>query len=444
MFYQVITYTLIYLQIDRVTDNQFVRLVSIVFILLMAINNYSRTSAVFNYSKLRTPFMLFVLMIILSLLITSSPVSNLQNIIYSISIFLTDTFFIVTSIAYLLYKKKFDGIDVITYTSLYPLGLFVGLNLLLWVLGVKVTNEVVIENTTGAVMLSAIGIHMDRVIFPLSGGGLNTYGDLVGALLMIAIVVSIFRFRLINLLIFAITLISILLVDNRSFLVNAVLASLGVYFLSKRKSFKYLKNLPILLIIGPFLLLLYLPVLYASVSSSILRPEETTDTLLRVIVWTKSVLYLSDFKIMHIFGYGEYGHYASGVSKQWAFLFKDWKSPDYVGPHSTLFSIIFDYGYIGVLIYFVVIRGAIKDSIIIWKANADQVLPVCVVGFWAYYLISGCTEALNGFYSPSFIFVFEIMILLPEIFKLSLNQAAADDDDDEQEEIEKYKFNTSI
>ncbi|HEX8023208.1 hypothetical protein [Mucilaginibacter sp.] len=417
MIFQIIGFALIYLQIGRITDNQAVRLVAIIYILTIAINNFLKSSGCYPYHKIRKIYFLFILMIVIALVRSSAPVSTVINVIYEVSLFVSCSFFILTSYVYLIFKRKMDTRSLLTYTLLYPLAIFAGLNMLTWILGIKVSNYLVVEDTSTAVMLSAVGINMKRVIFPLAGGGLNTYGDLLGALLLIAIVISFYKVRFINICIILLTLASIILVDNRSFLLNALMSSIGIYFLNKTIFFKYTKNLPVLLVLSPFILLIYLPIIYASLSSSLLRSDETTDTLLRVIIWTKATFEFSDFKLMHLIGYGEYGHYGSGVSKQWAYLFKAWTQPNFIGPHNTLFSIIFDYGYIGVLLYIILIRKSILDVLAIRKIQGDKILPIFVIAFWSYYLISGSTETLNGFYSPGMMYLFLSMVFVSDFLR---------------------------
>ena len=315
-----------------------------------------------------------------------------------------------------------DWKKITLYTTVYPLGFFVGLNLLFWVMGVKFADNAVIENTTSAVMIGSLfGIHMNRVIFPLAGGGLNTYGDVCGVLLLFAIGASIYKFRLINIVIVAIAIASLILVDDRSFLFNAVAASFGVYYVSKTKFLKYSTWAPLLIIILPFFLLNFLPVLYDSVSNLMLRKDESSDSLIRVFIWGKCATFLSDFNPMQLIGYGEFGHYASGASKNWSYYFKDWKAPDFVSPHNSLFSTIFDYGYLGLILYILVIRNSIVNVLHKQQTEGDRFLAFFVISFWMYYIVSGATETVNGFYSPGMIYLFETVTLISALDKFRIN-----------------------
>ncbi|RWY48109.1 O-antigen ligase family protein [Mucilaginibacter gilvus] len=411
MIFRIIGFTLIYLQIERVTDNQVVRFLTIAFILGIAVNDYRKTKHLFPYSAVDKTLVVFVLITVVSLLRTASPVSTTINVIYSVAVYLTYSFFILTSYVYLVSSRSLDWKKVVAYTMFYPLAIFVSLNLLLWSLGIKISSFVVIENTTEAVMLSKFGIHIQRVIFPLSGGGLNTYGDIVGALLLVVLVMTIQKLKLINILVIFIALASILLVDDRSFLFNAIVGSFIMYYISKTRLFKYSKIMPVYLIAAPFLLLYLLPIIYTSVSSSLLRTDEK-ESLARVLVWTKSTEVLSDFRWMDVIGYGEYGHYSSGASKLWAYFFKDWARPNYISPHNTFFSTVYDIGYIGVIVTFMLIRKSIIYAIRLWKMGGEMFLPLLIVGFWCYYLLSSATETLNGFYSPGMIYLFQSVLII--------------------------------
>jgi hypothetical protein len=419
MIYQIIGFFLVYVQIDRITDNQIIRFASIVYMLLLSINALNKTVSKFPYSKITFLFYLFVTMNVIAMFRSSGPVATPQNIAYEIVSYLVNTIFIVSTTIQLSFRFKIHSWKILMITFFYPIGIYVSLNLLFWVLGIKITNFQVVEEIGKAVMLSSLGIDMDRVIFPLSGGGLNTYSDFLGAFLVFCLALMAHKkIKFIYLLMVGLTVVSMLMVDSRSFLINAALATIAIYFLIKSRFSNYLKYAPIILIISPFFLLAYLPIIYKSLSAGVLRSTESSDSVDRVIIWGKSALELTNFKIEHIFGFGEYGHFGSKVSKQWAYLFTEWANPDYASPHNTFFSIVFDYGYLGVVLYFLVIQNSIKSALQIYKAGYT-LIAASVLAFWMYYLVSGATETLDGLYSPGVIYLFQAALIISEVYKIS-------------------------
>lgn len=420
MINQIIGFFLIYLQIGKVTDNQAIRFILLLYLFFNAAKNYSKSKRKFDYSKINKIVPLFILMICIGILRSSGIAATAQNIFYSLFAYIIYTYFSITTIVKIVFVENSNAFSILLKTIIYPMGLLVIVNFSLWLANIRFTELQVVEEGGKAVMLSSLGIDMDRVFFPLSGGGLNTFSDLLGAFLVFCITILIYKklaFKF--LLITFVTLATMLMIDSRSFLINAVIAVIIVFALGKFRKLNILKFSPIILIISPFFLLTYLPIFYKSLAINFLRDTESKDSSDRLIIWGKTIIEISNFKIQHIFGYGEFGHFASGASKQWAYLFSSWTNPDYVGSHNTFFSIVFDYGYIGVIIYFLLILRSIKSALVIW-ANDQKIFATAILAFWVYYLFSGATETLSGEYSPGMLYIFQSTLIACEIYRIYL------------------------
>ena len=102
---------------------------------------------------------------------------------------------------------------------------------------------------------------------------------------------------------------------------------------------------------------------------------------------------------MHIFGYGIYGHYKSGASTLWSNFFTSFEdASELVHPHNTALSVLFDYGYFGLIVLYGVllkIAGLIKRQ---FKSEENYEKSCVLAGFFNVFLPDIRYRVLFGFY----------------------------------------------
>ena len=115
---------------------------------------------------------------------------------------------------------------------------------------------------------------------------------------------------------------------------------------------------------------------------------------------------------MHIFGYGDFGHYITGASKLWAHIFGSWDEERALltTPHSTFYSILYDYGYFGLFVYILFQLKLVNEINKIWFYNKK--MGVIFINFLLYWNLVGITETVHGFYIPIVFYFFTLISLI--------------------------------
>jgi hypothetical protein len=274
-------------------------------------------------------------------------------------------------------------------------------------------------NLGKSVSLAFFGIDKDRANFPFTPG-FNSYGVISGVVFLFSLLGVSFdkqnRKKLI--LGLAVSALSLLLVDTRS----VILFSFLLFFIYLYKSYfsktpKLFWLIPLIGIIGPFLVSIIILFFSDIIDFSSLQrsKEDLTSFNGRNFIWFQSTLEFISFKVTHIFGYGDYGHYKSGVSEKWAYIFGNFgDKASFTSPHSFLLSVLFDYGYIGLFFYLYYqykILILIKNN---WFKNLK--LNILLVNFIFYWNLIGITETTHGFYNTVFLYIYLLIGLFT--FKL--------------------------
>lgn len=296
----------------------------------------------------------------------------------------------------------------------FPLLGLVGINLLGHVLGFQSASTEDL-NLGEAVFLSRLGISLERVSFPFSTG-FNTYSSIVGILLTMSLFgLSVLKkYRKWMILGVFMSVITLLLSDTRSALLYPFLLYFTyLLFFRDRQRPKVTWLVPFILIAGPLVMLSVLSIIATIPQLEFLaRSNEDFATVnSRSIIWLFSSREFLNFKLIHIIGYGEYGHYASGASAFWNDIFGQWgKKSDLITPHSTFYSILFDYGYLGlaIIIFFEtrLLRALRQD----WDSQPEfSLLSLAILTYWNLVSI---TETCFGFYTPNILAILVILALL--------------------------------
>jgi hypothetical protein len=350
-------------------------------------------------------YLLFILVIIIVVgILTSKRLdTSLEFRILKVVTFFS---FFVAYISTIFNKAKKGGLlKIFVFYFYIPVSIYVSLNLLFFFLGLQdVSHEI-----GNAVILSYFGLEIQRVQFVLALG-INGYGALVGVVFNISLlgVWVIRRYNKIFLVGLFLSLITLLLTDSRGPILYSILIFLVIRIVYVRvKRPKLLWLIPLIGFLGPILMLTTLSLLaQTSYGAALSRGSEDLATgNSRSIIWTIAGSEFLDFKPEHhIFGYGEFGQYAAGLSQQWAYVFGDVEGVEYMHPHNTFLSIALDYGYFGLSVFTILQFSVIR--IIKKNWNSNRFVSSVLLGNILYFNLVGIGESMFGFYYRSVIYVF--------------------------------------
>ena len=302
-----------------------------------------------------------------------------------------------------------NNFNKILSTTLMPFVIICILNVVLWLVNFK-PPKMEEAFTSQAVLVSIFGINLDRASFPF-GFGINNYSMLTGSLFIISIIalVKLNKNKLLYAISVAFSAISLILIDTRATIISAILLIIFLLFIRKTSKIKFIKFLPYITIVGPLLYVSIIPLLASlDLSSLLVRDnEDMSNGNSRFLIWGIAVQELSNFKLEHLIGYGEYGHYESGASKMWSDIFSVVEKSEIKSPHNTVLSIIFDYGYFGLILYIYFWRDIVNRIKIIW--NSNQEIALIFIGFYCYNIIVSISEASFGMYAAQFNYLFFII-----------------------------------
>ncbi|MCG2592024.1 O-antigen ligase family protein [Ramlibacter sp. XY19] len=297
---------------------------------------------------------------------------------------------IVTAIAALELYRGRANVDVDPFKlTLKLLGLYTGLNLALWALGMRNANYVATTEQP-AQMLAYLGIAMNRVQLPLAWG-VNNAGVIASATLTAGLI-KFYHQRLwrdVPLLIAA-PIITCVLADSRAGLVWAFACAVGVIAAPKLsgRALLVLWSTSILFVVGAD----YLPALTLGA-----RDGATTFTN-REIIWAGGIFELAKGKLEHIFGFGHYGQFESGAYAFYEAIFATISDrPELISLHNTYLQAALDIGYVGLGITVLFVFGSVKSLSSMraagWNYSAAQAVIMVLA-------LNGITEVTLEFYQP--------------------------------------------
>lgn len=405
------------LQLNNYSDSILVKIVPLMFYAFFCFKYtfLKQNWAFIDITKRHFSFFLFLCVIFIGLIRDNNPdltVISLINRALSTALLMVG---ISSALNYFSIKKGYNIIDHVVQFVIKPFTLYALLNIILWVLNIKVKESIITGTVSSsqAVVLSYFGINIDRVEFALSGG-FNNYAVIVGALLTICLflifVIPVKKYKLFIVFSTFTFLMTLLLIDSRSSIFFPVLITIFFrYFKDKDFTLRLVPYSTLLIVLGPILMTIIMPLLAQTpLIGSLSRSSEDFATgNSRFLIWAFSLSEFINFKSIHIIGYGPYGAFISGVSSQWASIFNSWENNEMISPHSTAFGLLFDYGYIGLISYLLIIYHTLKKACALVKINTALVL---LTGFFIYTIFIGITETVSGFYFPSFFILFTLLL----------------------------------
>jgi O-antigen ligase len=413
-----------YIKINNIFDNLFVKLivvfVLILFFLKISLKKGSTKKFIAFISENKIIF-IYILLLIISLIRSGHPnsslISKVNNILMFILFILILCFGIINNFQSALLYSEHRYYLILKKTIIYPMYFYSLLNFAFYFASISLKTSVLQEGAEAkSVLLSYLGLDLSRVQFPLVSG-FNSYGVLVGALfLIIGLEIILYKKKsIINLSIFFVFFVQLLLIDTRTaFFISFFILLIIVL---NQKTFKIKKNsiikfIPYCIILGPILYVVLLPIIaeFTFVSEFSRNAEEIKTGNQRFLIWAIALEHLINFDVIHLFGYGEFGHFSSGASLKWSFLFETWENGGMTSPHNSMLSTIFDIGYLGLFFF----TGSFVNSINrIYKYFYFRPKnSVIYISFYCYTIFLGITDTNTGFYFDNFINLLLIVFIV--------------------------------
>lgn len=419
MFIALLTFFIILLQVAYLFDSHFLKIIPIIG-LLISVLKYLRTNKTLQHIfKANSLLFAFSLIVVIGVVKNNNPTDTAVYLFYKVVTFIL--FLIVCSLLFfkLLNTDKTNSVKAIGLVIILPFCLLAIANFMLYALDIMLMKSAIgsEEGNFDAILLSYLGVSINRIEFPLAGG-LNNYSSYIGALFGICLNLYFFSksYRLLSVFSGVVFFITLLCIDSRAAIIYPILITILIFFLNKKKPLKKgFSFLSLLVVLGPVFIAFLLPLISTIPGLEIIsRGDEDLKTgNSRLIIWVIAFAEFVSFKSVHIFGYGEYGHFASGASKKWGVIFSSWENSDMKTPHSTLFSIIFDYGYVGLILYVTLIYSTLEKIRTLWTIK--PIIAYVSFSYILYNILSGITETLNGFYFPNYMLLFAMVVILVNI-----------------------------
>ncbi len=265
-------------------------------------------------------------------------------------------------------------------------------------------------------VLGMLGVYYEKRLMPIVNAHPNTMGIYVGGVVTMALLLIRQKgigkqLKKLLWIFIGVGGLFLLLVDSRGTIINTVMASLGVYLLSRTRFLGALRIMPILTPLLPFIMLAVLTFIAESgLGSQVSRAEGDLATgNNRSAIWEECVKELSEPKLNHFIGYGAMGHYAAGVSQKYSWIFGTGETANSMVTHNYFFQMVFDMGYFGTLIFFTFLFIVLTNAVRMYRNGYTRSLAV--IGFLVYFMLSGTSESVYGIYNKSYYMVFTTVVL---------------------------------
>jgi O-antigen ligase len=327
----------------------------------------------------------------------------------------------------------------------FALGLYISLNLVFYWFGMQSTYGTYLADYP-AQMLSVLGISQNRVLFPMTDG-INYYGLLSGSVFVC------FFFMLWDkeqgpawlkaacVLVFFLSLLSILMTDSRGALLFSFLTILFVWVLGRQP--RMLTILAIVVSLVPLAFASWIPAHQLDVFDALNRPasnwtvepsmetgksscearlQESSGFLSnRPVIWEVALNELRSPGFVHIGGYGYRSHVVSGLSEDYSCLFKSYARSQLAPTHNLWLQLLLDLGYVGLIVTLVFLYQLISRLSRLFIESEDSVFR-SMVAMVVYLILIGSLEASL---SPDFNMLF-IFICLISVCSMFMSGASPD------------------
>jgi len=406
----------LFLNLSGLVESQFLKALPVLVLSFLTVKYYIKTIALKEHTqrRLRLPNVFYFLLILIGFALLRTKQPNV-SLLFTLSNFITYAVFccFTLTIYRFLFLKNYNHVYICRKLILTPFLLCACLNLIFWLLKIEGVRET--RDIGDSVILSYFGLNVSRVSFAFANG-INSYGTLVGGLLAVelALFFVLGKRSLISLFSIFVYALILTLTDSRLALVYPFLITLVLHLMRSLNRIKGVTFLPLLMIVGPIVFTLITQLIsQISFFQSLSRSAEDLATGNgRLVMWKIATDHLLSIQPMHITGFGVFGHVASGASLIWGTLLGALSNPpEAIHPHSTVLSIVFDFGYLGLiaLLYFLYISCRRISSV--WATHKE--ISILYLSFLIYFLLMGITESFFGFYYLNAMYLCILFFLIP-------------------------------
>lgn len=264
--------------------------------------------------------------------------------------------------------------------------------------------------------LKMFGITVGRIYFPLMAGT-NTFGSVCA----LGLLASIAFWRTESALAKVLTGMSVLAcfvalvaVDSRGAMLAVVVAMMWWMLISKSS---VIRVLPLgLVLLSPFVPFL-LSAIFSFVNeqgllSGLVRSGTQGSKLGvgtgRQYIWNAALGEISNGNIIHLIGYGAFGHVQSKLSAAYSWIFNELGQTT-TSVHNTALQIFFDMGYIGVVAWVALMYSLVSGLLRLAKIEGYKGPMVVLSASIIYLLLQSQTEVAVTIYTPELIFYFIVV-----------------------------------
>lgn len=306
-----------------------------------------------------------------------------------------------------------SGFHAVKYL-LFAVNFYIAINVILYFMGISGAGDIYNDRFGKAVVLGYFGLDMERILFPLAPG-ITSFGVISGLSFIISYYLfknNIYSNKIISYLAILTSLFVLLTTDSRGAILSVIitLIIINFYKLSLRNNGKLI-SLPIFILVIIFSYYLLINMSNLSAIQSLSRGEDIGSG--RTIIWLYAVNFIKDFNLSHLFGFGYMGHAASGLSEQYKYLFYGWNTaaPETVSLHNAILQIFIDYGYIGTILFFIIIYYSLSYSHRLYKR--EKYLPIIIfISIIIYLTVTGIFSlSYNIYFFHCFIPFLAILVL---------------------------------
>ena len=298
------------------------------------------------------------------------------------------------------------------------LSIYFTTNIVLWLLNFKAIStslQFMGENR----LLGLIGIHTPRVSFPLSSG-LNGIAALAVAAFGLGWAFIVTQrsgpIRALATMLIAFSVFVVVMSDSRGAIFGLFFVVLISWIVRSRSLGRFVAPVLTVLPIMPLVIIAFISVIPEGVIYSFfsrgggqfLTPAAALTTG-RSYVWSAVLELFNELSFGLIFGWGIFGHIASGVSVQYAWIFDD---PGVTGhtTHSMLLQAFVDRGILGLLLLlttiFFVARSLVMRISQYRKERIPTTEPLAGLLIAAGLVACGGNEAVLSIYFPDLLLMF--------------------------------------
>jgi len=296
------------------------------------------------------------------------------------------------------------------------LGVFVLTNVIGYYGGIRGFNT--LETVGQNKMLSFLGLNVSRVALPFSTG-VNNFGAMSG----LGMVSGFFLLRYgkgialksAGLAACLLGALGMVLVDSRASLGISILTCMVVLVAAKSTRVAWgIRALPYAVLIAPFAILLFANVVADTAFAQLIVREGAFAQRLGVltardVVWTSALNILSTPNLLHLVGYGSVGHYTSGATLEYSWVFGQIAGLTAASLHNANLQIIFDIGYVGFVAWLLFWMSLMSRVSGLLFRGGDLLESAVIAGIAVFVLLIGIFEVAGTPYYPD---VFVILMFL--------------------------------